>query len=59
MNPQDPAAQLAGWLGRKATEAIVARVIEPVAKRAGRRFARYVGHAAIAGAKQCVLGRRP
>ncbi|MBQ1481307.1 MULTISPECIES: hypothetical protein [Sphingomonas] len=58
MTTQDPAAQLVGWLGKRAAEAIVARAIEPIAKRAGRRLARQIGHAAIAGAKRRVMGRR-
>ncbi|MFN3675776.1 MAG: hypothetical protein ACK4TC_07325 [Sphingomonas pseudosanguinis] len=54
MTAQDPAAQLVGWLGKRAAEAIVARAIEPIAKRASRRLA----HAAIVRAKHRVMGRR-
>ncbi len=58
MTTQDPAAQLAGWLGRKAVEAIVARTLEPVAGRLGQRLARGVGRAAIVTAKRRITDPR-
>lgn len=58
MTTQDPAAQLVGWLGRKAVEAIVARTLEPVATRVGQRLARGAGRAAIVTAKRRITEPR-
>ncbi len=58
MTAQDPAAQLVGWLGRKAAEAIVARTLEPVATRVGQRLARGVGRAAIVTAQRRIKDAR-